>query len=117
MIQISTINWDYYESPYLTIKPGEKKALVLSNFRSEEIFNKPALAFDVLEENGEPSEKLFSVTNRQLIRALRPFILEAESQGRNNISVQISRSGAGMTDTSYSVKAVTPLNSSSPSEN
>ena len=75
----------------------------LMNWRGGTWFDKPGIRFDVVEEDGIPVEKQFTVSSRGLVQTLKPLLLKAEEAGRDCISVRIMRTGEGF-DTSYTVE-------------
>ena len=74
---------------------------------------KPGIAFDVVEENGVPVEKEWTVTSIQLIQKLRPFIEKAENEGKGWISVAVIKIG-DKKDTKYAVEGLGSGGSAAP---
>ena len=82
---------------------GEEKTLKLANWTGGEWFGRPGINFEVMEEDGKPTEgKQFTITSRRLIALLKPIILEAEQEEWSALTVRILRSGEGM-NTRYRV--------------
>lgn len=96
------IVWSAFDT-FVKFETGVPKRLKLTNWRQGNWFNMPGLRFDVLEEDSVPKNKIFSTTSKRLIRALKPIILKAEAQGKQVISVSITRIGEGL-NTIYEVK-------------
>ena len=101
--QQTGIDWKKFETDYVQLETGKRKALKLTNWQQGSWFNKPGLGFDVLEEDSRPVSKTFTTTSRQIIRALKPIIKMAEEQGYREISVSILRIGEGL-NTLYELK-------------
>ena len=99
------IDWERFRSDYVKLETGVEKILKLTNWRQGAWFNAPGIRFDVLEEDSEPVTKVFTVTSKRLIRALKPIILKAEDQGRDIICVSILRIGEGL-NTHYEARNV-----------
>ena len=80
------ITWADFEGSanYVKIKVGKAKTLTLSAVRQElaeiqdkdsgEVKKVPSLIFSVTHEDGQPAVKEFSVTSKQLVKKLRPFV-------------------------------------------
>ncbi|MFC1714625.1 hypothetical protein ACFL6S_13240 [Candidatus Poribacteria bacterium] len=99
------INWQKYETQFVQLETGTTKKLTLTNWQEGACFDISGLKFDVVEEDGEPVEKVFTTTSRQVIQALKPVIMKAEEQGRAAITVSILKLGEG-SSTLYEVKNV-----------
>jgi len=76
-------------------------------------FEKLGIRFDVLEEDGNPASKVFTVTSKRLVRAMKPIITKAESLGKKVILVSITRVGDGL-NTVYEVQNIEKAEPSTP---
>lgn len=86
------------------------KKLLLTNWVGGEWFGRQGINFDVLEEDGQPTEqKQFTITSRRLIMVLKPILMQAEDARRDTIAVTILRMGDGL-NTRYKVDTEVPIN-------
>ena len=99
------INWKRFEDKYIRLETDVEKKLKLMKWQGGVWFGKPGIRCDVVEEDGRPVQKQFTITSQRLIRALRPIILQAEQQKRNAIGVSIIRSGEEFA-TKYAVRVL-----------
>ena len=97
------IEWNKFQMDYVKLKPGIAKNLKLTNWRQGTWFDKPGLKFDVVEEDSETVNKIFSTTSKRLIRELQPIIVKAEEHSLKTISIIIRKTGEGL-DTSYEIE-------------
>lgn len=97
---MSGIEWNKFQMDYVRLKPGIVTILKLTNWRQGIYFSKPGLRFDVVEEDSEPVNKIFTTTSKRLIKELQPIIVKAEEQGSKSVSVGIRKKGEGL-DTTY----------------
>ena len=97
------IEWNKFQMDYVRLKTGIATILKLTNWRQGIYFSKPGLRFDVVEEDSEPVNKIFTTTSKRLIKELQPIIVKAEKQGSRIITVGILKNGEGL-DTSYEVE-------------
>ena len=101
------IDWTKFNDKYVRLVTGVEKRLKLANWTGGEWLGKPGISFDVLVEDGETSERQFTVISRKLIGMMKPIILKAEEDGKDTISVSILKTGESF-DTRYTVKELPP---------
>ena len=111
--QQTRIEWASFEPGFVRLETGVAKKLKLANWRQGLWFEKPGIRFDVLEEDGNPVSKVFTVTSKRLVRAMKPIITKAEAQGKKVIMVSITRVGDGL-NTVYKVQSLEKPESSTP---
>jgi len=90
---IEKINWKSFEDRFVRLETDVEKKLKLTKWNGGVWFDKAGIRFDVVEEDGWPVQKIFTITSRRLIRELRPLIVRAEQQKQNVIAVCITRTG------------------------
>lgn len=100
------IDWGLFVSPYF--KPEETpKDIVLTKWRQiERDFSGksvPGIKFQVVQENGEPTEKEWTVVSRTAIMQLRPFVKVAEVEGKDKFKIRVSKTGEGA-NTKYHIR-------------
>lgn len=100
---MKAINWQQFTNEYVSVEPGVMKKLVLTNWREDHSFERPGIAFTVVEEDGIPVEKTFVTRSTRLLRKLIPILQKAEDAGKQEVKVSILRIGEGF-ETSYVVK-------------
>lgn len=101
--ETSHIQWDRFETDFVSMETGVARNLKLSNWQQGTWFDMPGLQFHVLEEDSKPTEKVFRTTSKRLVRELKPIIQKAQKDGRSVISVSITRMGDGL-NTTYEVR-------------
>ena len=97
------MNWKQFEGEFVELQPGIVKKLVLAHWKEDHTFERPGIAFDVIEEDEKKVKKIFVTRSRRLLKKLIPLLKEAEEQGKTKITISILRIGEGF-DTSYVVK-------------
>jgi hypothetical protein len=100
---VTGINWDRFTTSYISVEPGTKKKLVLTKWREDNQFERPGIAFTVIQEDDQDVEKTFVTRSRRLLGKLIPMLQKAEESGKSKITVSILRIGEGF-ETSYVVK-------------
>ena len=106
MNQNEKIDWARFGSQkYLKIPTGESKVLKLTNWRQVNKFDKDMLEFDVVSEDNEPVEKIYSLSAIKAIFQMKPIIDNAEKSNRKIITVKIVKVGDGV-NTVYNIKEV-----------
>lgn len=106
---METINWDNFSGSYLQLEDGEPVELLLTGWKeSTETFEDkvvPTLIFEVMSENNNQVEKIWTVTSKRLAMLLKPAIEDAEKNSRNTIKIRVIKTGEGF-KTNYSVKVL-----------
>ncbi|MEM1944063.1 MAG: hypothetical protein QXE52_08285 [Candidatus Caldarchaeum sp.] len=95
---------------FVRLEPGVRKRLRLANHMFlDKVIKDPmtgqpktvrVLQFDVVEEDGQPVRKVFSVTSEKLASSFLPYL---EGQRYRNYVVEIEKRGEGFL-TDYSVR-------------
>ena len=104
---MSDIDWNKFDTDFVRIETSAAKRLKLTNWRQGSWFNMTGIRFEVTEEDSKKVSKVFTTTSKRLIRALKPFIMKAETQKETVVSISILRVGEGL-NTFYEVKALVP---------
>ena len=97
------IDWNKFQDQYVRIEMGIEKKVKLTNWKGGELFGKPAIIFDVTQEDSKVVEKQLTVTSRRLIRELKPILQDLEQKGQDEVVLSILRTGDGM-NTKYTVR-------------
>lgn len=106
MKQNSEINWENYEKTLVKLEKDKEKTLKLTEWHTDNRFQRPGIRFTVTEEDGKEADKEFMTTSSRLIKKLRPIIETAESKGRGSIRIGIMKIGDGF-ETNFIVKDLT----------
>ena len=95
---MNNIEWEAFESQYMTLEQGEGRNFKLANWRQvNKSFDdgkppKPHIEFDVLSDEKKTynvGEKLFSTGAMSFAAAIRPLIENRESRGFQSIEVYV----------------------------
>ncbi len=106
-VDLSGINWKQFTNEdEIQFDNSKEKKLTLANWSQTSLYGEPAIRFAVTTEDGKLVKKTLTTKSKRLIRQLRPLMIEAFSQGQNEICVSITRTGTGY-DTQYRVKEIT----------
>lgn len=94
------INWNMFESKYLTLEEGETKHVTVKNWRQEmRSFNdgtpKPVIVLDVVAIDGQPcATKEFCSGSTKFVAQLRPIVIGAETAGNSDVNLILSKTGS-----------------------
>jgi len=91
------------KSRYVRLPTGIKKVLCVTNWHKGIWFDKEGIGMDVVEEDGEPAQKEFTVTSKRLMQELEPILNRAEKESRKAVLISVLKTGEGF-DTQYLVK-------------
>jgi hypothetical protein len=108
-----SVNWNEVldSGSFVKLTNGIAKTLVLRNARPQTKFEnddgttKKGVTFDVIEEDGKPCEKEWTVTAMRALGKLGPLCEQAETEGKEDIKVRVTRAGEGR-QTVYEIKPV-----------
>ena len=112
------IDWKKFESSYIKFVEATPKHLIItkweqvdSSFKDEKTgLVKPALDLEVIQEDGVVCSpvKSWELSNVKAIKAIRPLIEKAEREGKNVLSVTVTRMGTGAA-TVYGIVETSPI--------
>ena len=102
-VALSGINWKQFTNEDEIRFNNKEKKLTLTNWSQTILYGEPAICFEVTREYGKEVKKNLTTKSKRLIRQLKPLMIEAFSEGKNEIHVSIRRTGTGY-DTNYTVK-------------
>jgi hypothetical protein len=106
-VDLSGINWKQFSNEdEIQFEDSKEKKLTLANWSQTSLYGEPAIRFDVIKEDGKAVKKTLTTKSKRLIRQLKPLMIEAFCQVKNELYVSITRTGTGY-DTQYRVKEMT----------
>lgn len=106
--RMTDIDWNRFDADFVRLDENIPKKLMLANWRQGSWFNMPGIRFEVVEEDLQKVSKVFTTTSKRLIRAIKPFIMKAETEKKSVIYVSITRIGEGL-NTFYEVQSIRKL--------
>jgi len=106
MRQNSEIDWEPFDKILVKLEKDKEKILKLTEWHTDNRFQRPGIRFTVIEEDNKQVSKEFMTTSRRLITKLKPIIEIAEAKGKEHITVSITKTGDGF-EANFIVKDLT----------
>ena len=105
-------NWkELGEGKFVNWEDNETKEIVLYKWGQVDRDGEINLEADVLRINGEEfsiGKKLIRTGSRKFVNVVKPFLLQAEAEGKNAILLKITRRGIA-NNTNYFVERITTV--------